>query len=133
MITVGMLMAFAFGFLGGTVYQKSQQPAGQNRRFANAQIGDASPSRQGPVTGSIVSRDDNTITIQMPDGSTKIVIYANDTKVNKTSESVITELKEGEQITVMGTNNADGTVTAQTILIGGQMMKSGTQKAPAQP
>ncbi|MEN9328535.1 MAG: hypothetical protein RI947_1343 [Candidatus Parcubacteria bacterium] len=54
----------------------------------------------------------------MPDESTKLVILSSTTKVHKNAETTKDELKTGTQISVIGTQNSDGSVTAQDILLG---------------
>lgn len=131
-LTISMVIIFAVGFWGGTLYQKSQQSTVRGSRFGNEQQRVGFPSGQGPVSGSIVSRDTNTITIKLSDGSTKIVVYSQNTSVRKTSSADIADLKDGEDIVVMGTDNSDGTITAQTISIGMQGMRGAIQNPTAQ-
>lgn len=84
-----------------------------------------------PVNGEIISQDDTSITIKMPDGSSKIVILSDQTKVNKSSEGAKTDLKTGEKVTAFGTQNQDGSITAQSVSIGGGMMFRGmSEQAP---
>ena len=59
--------------------------------------------------------------VKMQDGSTKIVILSEQTSINKASEGSKEDLKTGEQVTAFGTENSDGSVTAQNISIGGML------------
>jgi hypothetical protein len=72
-----------------------------------------------PVACEIISQDDSSIIVKTQDGSTKIAILSEQTVVNKSSEGSKSDLTIGEQITVFGSENSDGVVTAQNILIGG--------------
>ncbi|MCR4326610.1 MAG: hypothetical protein NUV52_03070 [Candidatus Roizmanbacteria bacterium] len=133
LLLVGAVIILSLGFLGGTVYQKNQQPSGSlGRRSSNFQSNGVAPSNEesvppiqqgaGPVSGSVISKDQTTVTIQLSDGSTKIIVYSDDTQINKLSAGTLADVQTGEKITVMGSTNTDGTVTARTISIGGQIM-----------
>lgn len=123
----------ALGFYGGIQYQKSQRgsfpgsttqgfPSGTNQQGGNGRQGSTTGSR--PVSGEITGLDESTLTIKTQDGSSKIVIYSTATKVNKTSEGSTSDLKVGEQVTVIGSESADGTVTAQNISLGGGVFQN---------
>lgn len=113
------------GFFGGIQYQKSQVPSFDRSQFQNGVRPSGFPARNGntqggrPVSGEIVSLEDNTLTIKTQDGGSKIVILSELTNINKTSEATKDDLSEGEQVIVIGTEGSDGTITAQTISIGG--------------
>lgn len=123
-IIVAVLVG-GLGFYGGTLYQKNKQGnlAGgrMNRGFAPQQGGAA---RQGnalgtrPVSGEITNIDNESITIGTQNNGSKLVIFSDSTKINKMSEGTKSDLATGIQITVMGTENSDGSITAQNISIG---------------
>ena len=69
----------------------------------------------GFVSGEVLSKDDKSVTIKLPDGSTKIVFYGAGTKVAKTAEGAISDVAVGGQAVITGTANGDGSVTAQNI------------------
>lgn len=137
-LIVALLVGGA-SFYGGMMYQKSQ---GVNRMVSfsgqggqrmmqfgqgqGAQAGGRAMSAQGmrPVSGEILSLDDTSATVKLPDGSSKIVIFSDKTTVSKTSETTKTDLKTGETITAFGTQNADGSVTAQNISVGNMMFRT---------
>jgi hypothetical protein len=72
-----------------------------------------------PISGEITAQDDKSLTVKTQDGSSKIVILSETTKVNKTSEGSKSDLKTGEQVMIIGTSNSDGSFNAQTVSIGG--------------
>ncbi len=124
----------ALGFYGGMQYQKGQGqgrnfsgganqgfPNGTNQTRKTGEEGRAMGSR--PISGEITSLDEGSITIKTEDGSSKIVIYSTSTKVNQTSEASASDLKVGGQITAIGSEDSQGTVTAQSISIGGAMFQ----------
>lgn len=71
-----------------------------------------------PLNGEVLSQDENSITIKMSDGSSKIIILSDQTIINKATAAPKTELKAYVQVTVFGTTNQDGSITAQNISIG---------------
>jgi hypothetical protein len=113
------------GFFAGMKYQQSKQSTftrqlgnGQMLRSGNGQAQVNGTNRMmgfRPVAGEIISADDNSITVKLQDGSSKIVVLSEKTSINKASEATKEELKTGEQVAVFGTENADGSVTAQNI------------------
>ena len=121
MIIIAVLVAvvaLGAGFFGGMKYQQSKRPA-FNRDLNNVQ-----GARTGngvdrmafrPVTGEIISVDDKSITVKLNDGSSKFVLLTDNTQINKASEVKKEELKAGEKVSVFGTQNSDGSVTAQSV------------------
>lgn len=128
-IIVIAVVVGALGFFGGMQYQKSKGGSFAPGRFQNGLNRPSGTQARGgfqggrPVSGEIVSIEENTITVKTQDGSSKIVIYSDSTKVNKTSEGSKEDLKTGEQIMVIGTEGTDGIVTAQSISIGGNILR----------
>lgn len=118
------LIVGAVAFYGGMQFQLRHRPnlAGGQFRGANGQQFQTRGNTQGakPINGEIISQDDKSITVKMQDGSTKIVILSDKTAINKSSEVSKSDLKTGESVTVFGTENSDGSITAQNISIGGR-------------
>lgn len=137
---ISAALALFIGFFGGMTYQKSKIPSFANgtMRQTNGQFtqrtGNGTTQKNGfmnrgnAVSGKIISLDSTSITVQTNDGSNKIVMLSDSTKVNKTSEAVKTDLKQGDTVMIIGTTDStSGTITAQTINIGGVL------QAPTQP
>ena len=121
-----LIVGLGAGFFGGMQYQKSQSPKiGQERTF-NRQNGS-----NRPVTGDIISSDNNGITVKMTVGSSKIVLVSGSTMINKTNPATKSDLAVGQKVLVMGTANSDGSVTAQNIQLNPQIreVRGGTPSA----
>lgn len=77
----------------------------------------------GMVSGKILSVDGSSITVEMRAGAqgetsgSKIVLLSSSTQVMKAAQGTALDLSVGEQVTVMGTANPDGSVTAQSVQI----------------
>lgn len=130
-ILIAVLIAIvvgAGGFFAGMKYQQSRRFQFTGRQFGNTPGGMTggqgqrnSGNNQGggfrPVTGQISSVGDNSITVTMSDGSSRIVILSDSTTYSQTTQGTKSDLAVGTQVGVFGTTNADGSVTAQNVQI----------------
>jgi hypothetical protein len=122
-IIITIVVAIVVGagaFFGGMKYQQGKT-ASQFRQFAGGRLGQGTRggNAQGfrPVNGDIISADNNSITVKMSDGSSKIVILTDNTAISQSSSAGKLDLKVGEKVAVFGTANSDGSVTAQNVQI----------------
>ncbi|OGM10534.1 hypothetical protein A2Z67_03010 [Candidatus Woesebacteria bacterium RBG_13_36_22] len=67
------------------------------------------------LNGEVIGKDEQSLTLKMPDGGSKIVFFSGSTKILKTTDGSIDDIGIGEQIMVSGEQNSDGSYTAQTI------------------
>lgn len=114
-------------FYGGIAYAKSQRQDARGDfagRFegeaGNGEAGGghaAGPRAGGFTAGEIISKDATGITIKMPDGSTKIVLVGSSAQISKSTSGVIDDLAIGAQVTVAGSANSDGSLTAESVQI----------------
>lgn len=117
----------AGGFFGGMKYQQSKQSSfagfGQggteNGQRTRGGFQNGTGNRNGfrPTTGDIITSDNNSITIKLVDGSSKIILLSDKTNIYKTAMSQKTDLTAGQKVMVMGTDNSDGSTTAQSIQV----------------
>lgn len=120
LILIGILalvIGAGAGFFGGMKYQQNQRPT----NFGNL------AGRQGqqmqrnnnfrPVNGEILSVGEGTFTVKLTDGSSKIVMLAGSTTINKADTATVADLKTGTTVAVFGQTNTDGSVSAQNIQI----------------
>ncbi|MCG2690384.1 hypothetical protein L6252_03870 [Candidatus Parcubacteria bacterium] len=120
------LVGGASGFFGGVQYQKSKNPLSGMQRFGAMVAGTTGGSNQRrgltegqtAVSGEVISKDETSLTLKLPDNSSKIILLTDSVSVRKTSESNIGEVALGEQIVVQGQQNQDGSVVAQSIQSG---------------
>ena len=127
------VLVILVSFWGGMQYQKSQPASAGAGRFAG-QAGPAGArggrmgAGNGFVGGTIMTKDATGITIKLatPPGATadntnnagsKIVFINDKTQVGKFSTGSAADLTVGATVTVTGTPNTDGSVTAQMVQI----------------
>jgi hypothetical protein len=72
----------------------------------------------GFTAGSIISKDATSITVKLQDGSTKLILYSGSTTIGQFTTGSANDLTAGKDITVTGTANSDGSITATRIQIG---------------
>lgn len=113
------------GFFGGMKYGQSACRISPLRSFNAQELGaNAGGFRGGRmggqggggfVAGEIISKDDESITIQLRDGGSKIIFYSETTEIGKFVSGTPNDLEVGETVTINGEPNQDGSVTAKSI------------------
>lgn len=135
-IVVIVIIAGGIGFFGGMKYGQSRgSVAGRNfqnltpeqrqqmgQGFRNSAGVDSRGNKNNPagggfVNGEIISQDDKSVTVKLRDGGSKIIFFSDTTSISKMADGVPTDLGVGKSITVTGSTNSDGSVTAQSIQI----------------
>ena len=78
----------------------------------------------GATIGTIIATSDGSFTVQLPTSTsttattgTKIVLFDNSTMVSELESVPATSLTVGQSVTVTGTANSDGSVTATSIQV----------------
>ena len=69
----------------------------------------------GATMGTILSQDANSITVATQGGGSRIVLISASTTVMTESTSSVASLQKGQTVTVLGTTNGDGSVSARSI------------------
>lgn len=134
-LIIAGVVAILISFYGGMLYGKTQTPVASNNNqgnFGQNGAGNRMRGGGGNVFGQILSKDANSITVELRtpgsvnNGTTgtaqtgtgsKIVFYTNKTSVIKTIDGTVNDLIVGEQISVSGTANTDGSVNASSVQI----------------
>lgn len=78
----------------------------------------------GAVMGEVTNVDDKSITVKMFDGSSKIIILAESTKYMESQESQKDKVKVGLNVSVIGQQNPDGSMTADTLQLSPLMLRT---------
>jgi len=136
-LIAGFVILALISFYVGTTYSGSKnttnslannpRQGGQNSFFGQGRGG---RGFGGNVFGQIIAKDANSITVQLSMPSdpnttgisntgtgSKIVLYTNTTTVSKTIPGTSNDLVVGTNVTIQGTANPDGSVSAQSISI----------------
>jgi hypothetical protein len=114
-----LVVGGAGGFFAGMKYQQSKTPTFAGRSGSGFGAGRSGGSRNGltPVNGQIINSGTNSVTVQLQDGSSKIVLITSSTQINKAAQGTATDLVNGVRVAVFGSTNTDGSVTAQSIQV----------------
>ncbi len=121
-LVIVMLAVGGGAFYGGMIYGK-----GQNIRpeFTAGNFQGVRGNRTGTtaadgsiVSGDIISSDTNSVTLLLPNNAgSKIIFFSDTTQISKYDAGTASDLTAGNSVSVMGTPNSDGSVSAQTIQI----------------
>jgi hypothetical protein len=123
---IALIIIGGGAFYGGMVYGKNQiknTGPGNLQDFRNLINGQGQnfTGRGGAAganftSGQILNKDNTTITLSLPNnGGSKIIFYSASTEINKMATGTPSDLIVGENVSVNGTANSDGSITAQTI------------------
>ncbi len=129
LVFIGVVIIFGVGsFYGGMKYGESKTPQGlsqaqRQQRLQQMGTGTAgfsggrtgNQSGAGFVNGDIIAKDNQSITVKMQDGSSKIVFYSGTTEISKFASGASSDLEVGKTVTINGTANQDGSLTAKSI------------------
>ncbi len=143
LITIVIAVAVVVGggaFYGGMKYAQSKAPQGRLSQTDFHNLQNLSPeARQqriqqlganaggfrggsggnrsggGFTAGEIISKDDKSVTVKLQDGGSKIIFLSDSTEITKSATGALSDLEVGKNISVNGTANSDGSVTAQSI------------------
>lgn len=124
-VAIGVAAAGA-GFFGGMQYRNYQlaqnrgafftQASGRNGAFLQGNgAGRMMQNGGGRVAGQIVKVDPSSITVQLPNGGTRLVLTSDQTAFMTATTTTKEALKVGERISAFGTANSDGSVSAQNV------------------
>jgi len=109
-------------FYGGMKYGQSKSPSLKNlQNLSQEQRQQLLQGRTGKraganfLNGEVITKDEQSLTLKMPDGGSKIVFFSDSTQISKTTEGSIDDIEIGKQIMISGDQNPDGSYTAKTI------------------
>jgi hypothetical protein len=122
------------GFWGGNVYAKSrvgfnfQNRTGgrqmtQSQNMGRTTMTNMTPDNsqgfmgRGATVGEVSAKDDNSITIKMSNGSSRIIILSGNTTYRIASETGLDKVEVGTKVAAFGETGNDGNITATSIEI----------------
>lgn len=140
---IAVVVVGAGAFYGGMLYGKSQAVGARNSAFSQRQglaTGGAAGGGQGRggnraaggsfVNGSIIAKDDKSITVKSADGGSKIVFLAASTQITKSVDGSAADLATGKNVIATGSTNSDGSLTAQSIQLRPDLPLNATTTPP---
>jgi hypothetical protein len=106
-------------FYGGSVYGQGQAAATASAARTSAFAGRTGRAGAGGgfTSGTVVSANSTSMTVQLQSGSTQIVLLSPSTPIQKTTTGSMSDLAAGTTVVVTGTANSDGSLTAQSVQI----------------
>ncbi|MDD4409099.1 MAG: hypothetical protein PHW52_00420 [Candidatus Pacebacteria bacterium] len=119
-LLVSVILVGILSFYAGVMTEKksNSHQLGFERQSRGSISMNPNRNRQGGmINGDIKTKEDNTLTIGTTNGGSRIVLFSDKTKVTKSTEGSLTDLGVGTGVMVIGTENQDGSVTAQNIQI----------------
>lgn len=133
-ILVGIIVLVGV-FYGGVSYGKSQASTqNTNGLSTNMQnrVGQFGINNRGNrngggfINGEVISKDANSITVKITNNDptatnavsgSKIIFFDTNTTVSKMATGSMNDLTNGTQVSITGTTNSDGSLTAKSIQI----------------
>lgn len=143
---VVLVVVAGVAFYGGMAYAKGKTgaygaAAMQNGQFgagatgagrSGARTGFGGAAGMGGATfGQVIAKDDKSITVKLASGGSKIVFITPTTPMSKDAAGSLADVAVGTQVTVTGSANADGSLSAQSIRIGSPTMRGAASSTPA--
>ncbi len=86
----------------------------------------------GMLAGTIVSVSGQEVTIKTPDGSSHIVLITPSTTVSKSVSGSVSDVTSGANVLISGTQNTDGSLSADLIQLRPAGARTGFPTTPAQ-
>lgn len=122
-ITMGFALLGGGSFYAGMKYGQNADTQAALAQRANA-FGGISAGQRGRgnqsggfLVGTVLSKDDKSVTLKLNDGSSKIVFFSDMTKILKSTAGASADITMGEQVSINGTQNQDGSISAQSMQI----------------
>ena len=128
-VVATFLVAGGGGFFAGTKYQQSRRPTpafGQRGQFSGQARISGATRQQGnangqvgvrPLSGKVISQDEKGFTVGLPDGGSRIVLLSENTIFKRVENAAKDDLVVGSQVMVLGQENSDGSISAQSVQI----------------
>jgi len=124
--SLSAIILIAISFWAGMKYSQASNPGAlgkfgiRNWNFSPDQrmgANRATSPKNGFVAGKIISKDDKSLTVQVSDGGSKVIFFSTTTKAVKSAELPLSEIGINQQVNINGLANADGSISAQMIMI----------------
>lgn len=117
-----LIIAASSSFYGGMIYAQSKSRNNFQERFQQTGVpsnGEKVNNFQnsGFVSGEIISKDNESITVKLKNGGSKIIFYSDSTEIKKMADALIEDIDIGKNVNINGDANQDGSIIAKLIQI----------------
>ncbi len=132
-MVIAALVAGGVGFYAGNMYAANNRGNGNfaGRTGRNGGFFGASGANgMSAVRGQVVKEDSQSITVQLQNGSSKVVLLDGAT-FDKTVSASASDVTTGTQVMVIGKTNTDGSVTAQSVQVNPMTRPGGGTQSPS--
>jgi hypothetical protein len=120
-ILISLVLGLGAGYYIGTHHTTMQAGlarGGTGQGGADRRGGFARGGPNGDmINGDVVSLSDNILTVKGRDGGSRVILFTGSTKVSKSVAGEKADVKEGASVLILGKQNSDGSVTADTVQI----------------
>jgi hypothetical protein len=117
-----VITASALSFYSGSQYAarnstttKANADAASTFRQGGMRQRGANAASEGMLSGTVLSKNDQSIVIQTRDGSSKIVFISPSTEISKFVVGTSLDLEIGKSVSIFGDANPDGSESAKAI------------------
>jgi hypothetical protein len=146
-VIIAILVAGA-AFWGGMTYAQSQRTSTAASRFGAAGTafagrggaGFAAGGAGGGTVGTVIQVGNGTFTVQLPSSTsttattgTKLVLFDDATQVQELETVPTSNIQVGQTVTVTGSANSDGSITATSVMVRPSTTRSGSTGSTATP
>lgn len=114
---VSLVVGVGIGYLGGNTLRPATPAQNVQGGFAGTRGGGMRGGDRGGgfLSGTVAAKDAASITINTRDGNSRVVLVTPATSVSKSVGGAISDVSVGSSVTVSGTTNSDGSISASLI------------------
>lgn len=126
-IIIGLIIIviiIGLSFYGEMFYKKQDKPMPPvnpaQLDTANPIATALEPNRVPPqdmISGKVTAMDNQSITLELADGSTETIFLSGTTRIGKVVTGTLNDITVGSSLAVNGIENSDGTVSAQMVQV----------------
>ena len=120
MMVAGAVIIAGISFFAGIKYDAEKQlssASGQGGYQGAAGAARTGRNLANLASGEMLSMDDESMTVKLRDGGSRIVFFSGSTQIMKSVAGTASDLKAGDQVSAMGSANTDGSITAESVQI----------------
>ena len=106
-----LILVATTAFYVGMKYQQSKMPQGVFFQGG----GQTAQARERMLSGEVISKDEKSLTLKLPNGSIRIIFLSEKTEFLKMTEGNLNDIEAGKQIMIIGNQTTEGAFVAEQI------------------